>query len=214
MPTSTITINGSPVTLVELPAYPGIRTVDFTINETSAVSKGVFTGQTQTHPFPGADWLSGAFSLPQLTQDQADIWIAALMQLRGMRNAFMLGDPLRPRPRGTIHTAPVADGAGNVAMSSSISVRGLEASKYGVLLPGDYVQIGYRLHRVLDRINTDATGKAVIPIFPTLRETVADGTVLNLNNPKGLFRLSQNANKWSSDYTRTSAISVNFTEYR
>jgi len=213
MPTSAITVGGNPVTLVQLPDRPGVRTVEFNINETAAVSKSVFNRKTQVQVFPGADWLSGTFSLPLLTQDQADLWISALMQCRGMTNPFMLGDPLRTKPRGNVSKAPIADGAGNVAMSSLISVRGLDVSKYGVLLPGDYMQIGYRLHRVLDRINTDANGKASIPIYPTLRETVTDGTVINLNNPKGLFRLAGNTNKWSVDYTRLSTISIPFVEF-
>jgi hypothetical protein len=40
----------------------------------------------------------------------------------------------------------------------------------GVLLVGDYIQGGYWLYRVLDDVNADDSGNAVIPIWPSIRE--------------------------------------------
>ncbi len=213
MPTTNITVGTNSLTLVSLPTEPGFRTVDFSFAEAVASYKSPFTGQTQTQRWPGADTLSGSFSLPPLTQWAADEWVAALMMLRGPVNVFQLGDPLKKIPRGRAGGVPLVDGA-VTATSSTITTRGWIAGRFGVLLPGDYMQIGYRLYRVLDRINADATGKAAIPVFPTVREALTDATPIVLASPRGLFRLANNTNKWSADYTRLSAISIDFIEYR
>lgn len=210
---TTIVLGGSSVSLVALPASPGFRTLEFEFNESVAVSKSVFTGQVQTQRWPGADYLSGTFSLPPLTQAQADEWISALMLLRGPLNAFQIGDPLKKSPRGNPKGAPVVNGV-VTATSNSITTRGWQASRIGVLQPGDYVQVGYRLYRSLVRVDTDASGDATFPVFPSVREDMADGVTIGLSKTKGLFRLVNNQNKWSTDYTRLSALSCQFVEYR
>lgn len=215
MPITTITLNGNTVSVVTLPSSPGFRSVEFSYSNAVAIVTSIFTGQTQAQRWAGADLWSGKATLPQLTQVQADGWIAALLQLQGMTNAFMLGDPLKKAPRGTALGAPVADGS--VAMSSggsTLYTYGWTVSQNGLLLPGDYLQIGYRLHRVLDAVNSDVNGKAPISIWPSLREVPADGTPLVLNSAKGLFRLADNKGTWSADYTRLSSITIPFMEYR
>ena len=132
-----------------------------------------------------------------------------------MTNPFLLGDPLKKAPRGTALGAPAADGTvAMIAGGSTLATYGWTANQTGALLPGDYFEINYRLYRVLEQVNTNASGKAVISIYPSLREVPANGDALILTSPKGLFRLATNSNKWSSDYTKLSSISIPFLEYR
>jgi hypothetical protein len=81
-----------------------------------------------------------------------------------------------------------------------------------VLLAGDYIQVGVRLHRVLDTVNADGLGKATIAIWPSLRE-VPSGAVIT-NHAVGLFRLASNDQSWDFDYTKLSNITMNVQEYR
>lgn len=213
MATTTITLNGNSVSLVTLPSSPGLRSVEFDFTETVAVSKSIFTGQTQVQRWAGADWLSGTATLPPLSQDEADAWISALMQCQGMTNAFMLGDPLKSIPRGNPQGAPAVDTSQTMnAGTNTLYTYGWIASQTGLLLPGDYIQVGYRLHRVLDQVNSDGNGKATLNIWPSLRETPGGSIVTQ--NAKGIFRLAANQNKWSADYTRLSNLSFQFIEYR
>jgi hypothetical protein len=215
MPVTNITLGGNTVALVTLPTSPDLRSVEFDFHESVSVVKSIFTGQAQTQRWPGADYLSGTATLPPLTQDQADVWISALMQCQGMANAFMLGDPTKKSPKGTGSGSPAVDGSISMVVgTNTLYTKGWAASSNGVLLAGDYFQVGYRLYRVLDTVNSNSSGKAGINIFPSLREIPIDGTVLNLINPKGIFRLASNQNKWSSDYTRITNLSFPFTEYR
>jgi hypothetical protein len=107
--------------------------------------------------------------------------------------------------------------SGNVFIAPNLvqSLPGTQiASKVGLLLPGDYLQVGYRLHRVLDIVNSDSSGNAVISVWPSLREVPAASAPIILNNPMGLFRLATNKRTWSTDATRLTRLSIPLMEYR
>jgi hypothetical protein len=198
---------------VQLPSSPGYRDVQLIGSNTVASVKSIFTGQMQVQRWPGADFWHGTFSLPLLTQIQTDAWIAALLECQGMTNAFQLGDPMKKAPRGTPTGVPTVDGTFTMkAGSSTLYTYGWAANSINNLIAGDYLQVGYRLHRVLENVNADGNGKAAISIWPSLRETPS-GLIVT-NNAKGLFRLATNDVSWNVDFTRLTTISFQIQEYR
>ena len=200
--------------IVAFPASPGLKSLKL-IN-VDAVSKSVspFTGTTQVQVWPGGDYWMGSFEVPRMTAAQAAVWSAWQMELRGMANVFMLGDPLYKHPSGVAKGTPVINGA-HAAMLTTISTKGWKAGTYRQLLPGDYIQIGYRLHRVLEQANSDANGNTSFAIWPSLREPLSDRTTIILNAPKGLFRLASNSRSMLSDETRLHALgTITFIEAR
>lgn len=210
-----ITLASNTVSVVALPSAPGLRSVEFNASDAVAIVTSPFSGQTQAQQWPGADMWSGTFELPALTQVQADVWISFLMQLRGMANAFQVGDPMKTSPRGNPLGSPLVNGTTpQFPGSQTLATKNWTANKTGLLLPGDYFQVGYRLHRVLDTVNSDSSGQATINIWPSLREVCVDNEPLVLNNPLGLFRLATNTRTWSSDYTKLTKLSFKFQEYR
>ena len=217
MPTSTITVGGQSVTLVTLPSSPGLRSIELAITDAVGIYASSFTGQKQAQQWPGADMMSATLTLPPLTQAEERIWRSFLMQLRGMANAFQIGDPLQASPQGSVAGSPEIDNTvanGNQAMSQTLGLKGFTASATGVLKCGDWVQTGYRLYTCLDDVNADGSGKALIPISPSLREVPVDGSALITSNTVGLWRLAQNKRGWSKDVTRLSRISFQIEEYR
>jgi len=173
MPISTITIGTQTIQVVALPAAPGLRSIDWDYSDAVAGVSSVFTGQKQRQQWPGADRLSGVAHLPPLTIAQADDWEAFQMQLRGIANAFQMGDPLRLKPRGSGAGAPIVDNTqpgGNAAGSQTLATKGWTANAVNVLRRGDWLQMGYRLYRALDDMSADSAGNAMIPIWPSLRE--------------------------------------------
>lgn len=219
MSISTITVEGNSVSLVATPTYPGVRSVDFTVKDSTATVPSPFTGQVQVQQWPGADMLSGTFTLPPMSQVNAAAWVAFLMELRGMANAFMIGDPMFITPMGTPSGTPVVNNTlsgtnGNPVMSQTLTMGGWTASRSGLLLPGDYIQVGVRLHRVLDEVNSDASGNATVNIWPTLRGQPTNGTSIITENAQGLFRLATNSRKFSFDVTRLTHVSFPIQEYR
>lgn len=217
MSLSTISVGGSAVTLVSFPTSPGLLSFDIEADDSAGTIVSPYTMQTQTMAWPGGDMMSGTCTLAPLIQEYADDWIAFLLQLRGMTNAFQMGNPQKATPRGTPSGWPQVDNSqsgGNAAMSQSLTTKGWTQSTSGLLKRGDYIQIGYRRHRVLDDVNSDASGNATIAIWPSLREQPTDsGTVLT-SNTKGLWRLATNKRKWSFDITQTTTLSFQFQEYR
>lgn len=215
---STITVAGQTVTLIDLPTKPGFRTVELKGTDTVAKVSSPFTGQTQAQKWPGADSWQANFTLPPMRPDSADPWICALLACRGIANAFLLGDPDKKAPTGNLlGSLPKVDGTSsdfNKAGAEVLHLKGFKASTAGVLLPGNHLQIGYRLHRVLERVNSDSAGKASFQIYPTLREQPADNASVIFNNPRGLFRRADNTQPWSYDYKRLVAVSINAVEYR
>ena len=197
---------------------PGMRSVEFNYTDAVAIARSPFTGQTQSKQWAGADVLSGTMTLPSRTQVQADAWICFLMQLRGMANAFQIGDPFKCKPAGNpAGSVPVVDMSitgTNLPGSQTLYTRGWPASTNGLLLQGDWIQVGYRLHRVLDIVNSDASGKAQLAVWPSLREFPTDGESVIYNNPVGLFRLGSNNRVSSTDFTRLSKVSFPILEYR
>jgi hypothetical protein len=211
--TSTITVGGQSVTLVAMPSWPAARMVEFEINDTVGSVTSEFTKQMQAQEWVGGDFITCTLTLPPLTAAQAGAWKAFMMQLRGIRNAFQLGDPKAKTPQGSARGVPLVNGA-HVAGAQVLNLKGWNASQGRTLLPYDALQIGYRLHYVLDTMAADGSGDMAVPIWPSLREAVADGTAVVLNHPKALFRLAKNQRGWSDDITRLSRISLQLVEFR
>ena len=180
--------------LVGLPSdvYPGVThvsSIEWDSQEAVSSNASPFTGQTQVYDWQ-TSWLEGHLNFPPMRRYDADMWTAFIRNLRGVSNAFMIGDPKAALPKGAAIGAPVVNGAGQTGYS--LLTRGWAASVISLLLPGDYIQIGYRMYSVTAAVNSSATGAAIIPIWPNLRDVPADGTVIVTRGCKGLFQLKKN----------------------
>jgi hypothetical protein len=214
---SVITVGGQSVNLVALPASPGLRSVEFMLSDSVGIVPSAFTRQSQAQEWMGADLWSWTLTLPPLSRLQEDDWACFLMEMRGMANAFQVGAPLKATAQGSVAGTPLVDNAvanGNAAMSQTLGIKGFTASAAGVLKRGDYVQNGYRLYRCLVDVNADSSGKALIPVAPSLREVPTDSSALITSNTKGLWRLAKNDRGYSTDITRLSRMSFAIQEYR
>jgi hypothetical protein len=204
-----------------------ISSIRFKPRSVVAISASPFTFQQQVQVHQGQIWAAD-IHLPPLEDDEAQEWIAALLSLNGIQGTFYLGDPAHRQPRGSPTGIPVVDGAGQTGQSLATKGWGL-SSKYiitesgfnliteddkkiitdqtfgssGMLLAGDWIQLGsgstQRIYRVLKNVNADDDGKAVIDIWPRLRESPADDALLVLQNTMGIFRMTDNEMIWDID---------------
>jgi hypothetical protein len=202
------TFNG--MTVISTPASPVPSSLDFTLTDYNAASSNPFTGSQQIY-----DWqnslVSMSVQLPPMTASAGgDDWAAFLMQAKGMSNAFLLGDASRKTPKGTVAGTPLVNGANQVGYN--LNTKGWTPNAQGVLKRGDWIQLIYRLHKVLDDVNADASGDATIPIYPQIRETPADGQALITSNCVGLFRLASNSNKFSINMAKIYGFQFNIRE--
>jgi hypothetical protein len=177
------------------PAAP--QTVDWIVNDIVASVLSPFSGQLQIQDWQSG-WLEASISMPPMQHADAQDWAAFFMGCRGMVNTFLFGDPLAVAPRGSGSGTPVVDGASQSGFS--LATKGWTDSASGVLLPGDWIQIGastQRIYRVLSSTTSDASGNATVSIWPQLRESPNDGDPITLNNTQGTFRLKSNTRKFS-----------------
>jgi hypothetical protein len=201
--------------LATMPTSPAPRTVMFTHHDAVASTRSAFTNLTQTQIWPGADWWEVDITLPPMNRTEAAPWIAFLGQLQGQANVFQIGDPGAISPLGTPLGAPLVNGTSdtyNTPGTTTLYTRGWQASAFRLLLPGSYLQIGYRLYMCLDVVDSDSNGDASFTIWPSIREQPADGTAITLHSTTGLFRLQANSRKWSNDVMQLYAISFKATE--
>jgi hypothetical protein len=173
--------------------------------------------QSQVQQWPGADWWELDVQLPPLSLTSARTWRAWFAALRGKANVFQVGDPLGQTPGGTPSGAPlgVVSATENQPMATFLYTCGWTPNKNNLLLPGDYLQLGNRLHIVsgVSPVNSDANGNATIEIWPSLRES-ASGVTVQTSSCTGLFRLADNKRQFSENYTRLFGLTFKAIEAR
>lgn len=204
MPITTITINSNSYSLVAIPGYPGPADVEIGMNDAVSVNRSPFSGVEQALLWASGDFWDATITLPSMTAAIAGPWEGFLGELRGRANVFQLVDPRRIAPLGSGQGQPVvAAGTGlNLTGTTALSTRGWRVSTSRLLLRGDRFQVGYRLYMVCEDVASDGSGNATITVWPSLRESPADGTALILAKPAGLFRLAQNRRTLQSSANR------------
>jgi hypothetical protein len=210
--------------IIPLPPRPAPRQIDFGITDSIGESVSPFTRQSQVQQFPGADWWTLNISLPVMKRPFANPWIAWLAELRGKWNVFQIGDPSGATPLGTPilgtgMATPLIDGSSagyNLTTATTLYTRGWKPNTLRLLLPGDYLQIGYRLHIVsgISAVSSDSSGKANFSIWPSIRELPTDGEPIILHNTTGLFRLATNTRNWTANYLKIVPIAFKCKEAR
>jgi hypothetical protein len=174
-----------------------------------------FTFRQQVYKHPGERW-QGAITWPPLSREQAGAIKAFLTELQGQYGTFLYGDP-DYLAKGALG---VASGSGQVAgggqTGNTLAVDNLSVGVTGLLLKGDYFQIGTgtsaRLYQLTADVNSDSGGAATFNFFPALRSSPADNAAVVISGAKGLFRSSSNLAEWQSGEGNIHSISFSFVE--
>jgi hypothetical protein len=207
-------------TIIDPPPSPGFSGIVLRMIDTVGKVRSPFSAQSQVQLWPGADWWEFEYEMPPLSLAQAADWQGWLASLQGGANVFQVGDSNRPQPQNPVTgSIPVCatgalPSAVNLAGATSLATSGWRPSQSRVLLRGDYLQVGYRLHIVLQAVSSDVNGDATINVWPSLREQPVQGQAVILNCPKGLFWLASNARQLSISVTRLSAVGFKCVEAR
>jgi len=187
------TFNGLNIVALPCDTQPDVTSpssITWDAHEVVSTNTSPFTGTMEIYDYM-ASWMEGQVSFPPMHRGSSDAWSAFVLQCRGQANAFMIGDPKAALPKGSAKGSPVVSGAGQTGYN--LVTRGWAASVTSTLLPGDYIQIGYRLYKVLNAVNSDSSGNATLAVWPNLRDLPADGVTVQTRNCKGLFRLAANS---------------------
>lgn len=169
------------------------------------VSESPFTYETQVQAHQGQRWEADIELPPISDQDVAEAWVAWLLSLNGRQGTFLMGDPAQVTLRGVGGGAPLVNGAGQTGQT--LAVDGCPLSTTGWLKAGAMIQLGTgstaRLHKVLERADTNGAGQVTLDLWPRLRYSPADNAVVTISNPVGLWRLAANDTSWDVGFART-----------
>lgn len=188
-----------------LPTGPTARKITLYATTFAAVAVSTFTMQSQRQRLDGDAW-GADIELPALTRDQAAEWWSFLASLKGEIGTFMLGDTVATTPRGVATGTPIT--GPTIAGADELVINGMTPSTGNIWRAGDYIQIGQRLYMILGSHNSNGSGTNTVPVFPRIREALADGTPIITVNPKGLFRLTGPTVQWT--VTQDQLYSINF----
>lgn len=142
------------------------------------------TGHTQVQERDGARWVASiALSRNQTDTRRIEAFLAAL---KGPAGIILLPDFRRLAAKGTLAGAPhLASGTG-----TSLTITGFTPNAENVLVAGDLIQTSPgRMHMVLQNVDADEDGEAVVAIAPRLREAVIVGALVT-NNVRARMRLT------------------------
>lgn len=182
---------------LSLPSNRQIQKVRLNAVDIVGVSQSPFTASQQVYRYTGQFW-EADITLRPMDRDEAEYWISFLLKLNGQYGTFLLGDPNGATPRGVATGTPLVKGANQTG--NELLTDGWTSGITGILKAGDYIQLGTaasaRLYKVLDDVNSDASGNATLTLYPDLRSAPADNSAITVNNAKGNFRLSANNTAW------------------
>jgi hypothetical protein len=183
------------------PTTIGIESIELRAVNAVAVSQSPFTYKQQVISHGGQKW-EASVTIPSVHRDKAAEWKALLVGLKGQVGTFLLGDPDYATPQGTVSSCTLTGDAGDETVSVVMT---------GTLKAGDYIQLGSGSSAKLHQVLLDQDGDGSLEIWPALRSDYTGATVV-FNNPKGVFRLSNNVTSWSINNASIYGISFEAVE--
>jgi len=183
------------------PTTIGIESIELRAVNAVAVSQSPFTYKQQVISHGGQKW-EASVTIPSVHRDKAAEWKALLVGLKGQVGTFLLGDPDYATPQGTVSSCTLTGDAGDETVTVVMT---------GTLKAGDYIQLGSGSSAKLHQVLLDQDGDGSLEIWPALRSDYTGATVV-FNNPKGVFRLSNNVTSWSINNASVYGISFEAVE--
>ncbi len=143
------------MTTLSMPVTPKLSRARWGLQSNTRVFTSSFNRFAQTQELGGARW-TGTFTLPAMKVASADAWTAFLSQLLGSSGRFFGFDPQKTSPRGSALGTPLVSGASQTG--KSLITDGWNAGELGLLLAGDYFQVGTELKMVTASVDSDSAG--------------------------------------------------------
>ena len=183
-----------------LPATNTIRSIELRTVNAVAYSRSPFTFAGQAHEYAGKMWQAD-ITLKPMRRSDAEKWITWLMSLKGQLGTFYLNDPLGCTPLGSARNSDTVTINGSTTSGNTLDIQSAPLSTTDFLKAGDYMQIGSgtsrQLFKVLQDVDTDASGTATVDVWPNVRTSIADNSPITFESAKGVFRLASNETSWS-----------------
>lgn len=187
---------------ITLPTSIGYESIVLRALQASVTSQSPFTFKQQVIRFTGDRW-EASVTIPPVSRELAEPWVAFLLRCKGPTNTFNLGDPTATTNLGDIAGMTITGTAG----ADSVTV----GATSGTIKAGDYFQVGTNENSKLYKALNDAGNTDTLDIFPRLRANATTASV-NTTAPVGTFRLSTGLQEWEITSPTIYGISFDCTE--
>ncbi len=180
------------------PAAPGFRSIHWHRQASVAVSESPFSFQQKVYDWGGKIWIAEV-ALPEMVQVNAKLWRGFFAALNGPEGTFYLKDSLFRGPCAEYMGYPYVNGAGQTG--ETLITDGWRASAANVMRAGEWLSIGDNLYQCVQDADSNSSGGADIEIWPSLRFSPADDTAVEITEPRGIFRLSEQVSMgWGANW--------------
>ena len=187
---------------ITLPTSIGYESIVLRALQASLTSQSPFTFKQQVIRFTGDRW-EASVTIPPVSRELAEPWVAFLLRCKGPTNTFNLGDPTATTNLGDIAGMTITGTAG----ADSVTV----GATSGTIKAGDYFQVGTNENSKLYKALNDAGNTDTLDIFPRLRANATTASV-STTAPVGTFRLSTGMQEWEITSPTIYGISFDCTE--
>lgn len=187
---------------ITLPTSIGYESIVLRALQASVTSQSPFTFKQQVIRFTGDRW-EASVTIPPVSRELAEPWVAFLLRCKGPTNTFNLGDPTATTNLGDIAGMTITGTAG----ADSVTV----GATSGTIKAGDYFQVGTNENSKLYKALNDAGNTDTLDIFPRLRANATTASV-STTAPVGTFRLSTGMQEWEITSPTIYGISFDCTE--
>lgn len=214
-------------------------TCTFSLVANTQTFESPLTKTVQTYELPGARWMFTA-TWSNLDEVDARILKSWILKLRGQAGRFYANDlshktvsgSARNYGNGAVYGAGQVGNSletvwGGISLTADSTVFTADSTVFTAdhdsngnaadgawLLPGDYVGIAGELKQIVDVIPIEAeTALATIIFEPAMRTGPADAEVVNITNPKAVFRLKDdNQDSFEFNFDRRPSVTISGVE--
>jgi hypothetical protein len=179
-----------------------IQKISWRAYNVNASSTSPFTLTSQTIHYGACSWQADC-TLPRMRAAQAEEWLGFLLSLKGKLGSFLLWDPARSTPRGTI--------TAGLLTATSGSDEGTFSAVTGNLEIGDLFQLGTGATATLHKMITARSGNGTGTFWPHVRRNIT-AEPLVLQKPCGVFQLASNITEWDVDAVAAYGLSFSVQE--
>lgn len=167
------------------------------------------SGAVQTVEMPGARW-KVAFTLNVLDLSDSALLRSFMALLRGQSGRFYLWHLGHPNPRGVATGTPVVSGASQTG--TTLVTSGWTPSTANILRAGDYFTVNGELKMLVTDAASNGSGVATLTFEPPLRSSPPNAAAITTTKPAAVFKLDDDAIRWTTRAPYFDAISIAATE--
>lgn len=203
-----------------MPTYPlDMPTAPLSVSlnvQRSQIGIEAFSGKLQVHKQPGDRWV-GQITLNNMTESVGLDWCGFFAALDGRLGTFVVFHPVANPVRGAAKGFSLGRVAGGGQLGKTLNTNGYPPNVQGLFKRGDVIYWGNPgeevMRIIVDDVNSDADGNAVLPLSHTPRRAPGNGYLIRIDAPRGIFRLSSEAQSMKFDINTVAGATFDIEEY-